>query len=53
MTISYLYVYVLEEGDMQKGGFQRMHGVRRVGILTIETRGESSLITQEVRLVYN
>ena len=24
MTISYLYVVVLEKGDMQKGGFQRM-----------------------------
>ena len=24
MTISYLYVCVLEQGDMQKGGFQRM-----------------------------
>ena len=24
MTISYLYVGVLEQGDMQKGGFQRM-----------------------------
>ena len=24
MTISYLYVGVLEQGDMQKGGFQKM-----------------------------
>ena len=24
MTISYLYVGVYEQGDMQKGGFQRM-----------------------------
>ena len=29
MTISYLYVGVLEQGEMQKGGFPK-EGVRRV-----------------------
>ena len=34
MTISYLFVGLLEQGDMQKGGFQRM--VRIVGFAPLQ-----------------